>query len=311
MNNLSIRHYNPLLDLANLSSMLTEIETVDQDGEETSEDYLLASLEWPNYRPDTDVWIAELDGKLVGYALVLEQPSQKSTLYVVVHPSQRRNGIGSQLLELVLNRAQEVGSKNIMIYANEKNEASISFLKHHGFSIVGSSGAMKTDRSEFPSSDFPAGFTLKKYSDVKDTRLLLHALNHCYEDMWGHQHNDNPSEEELKSPNFLKYYDAENILLLFDSDDIVCGICSVKPEGKKEKSGSHSDLLDAPGIIKKYRELGYQHPLTLAGINHLRHGHETRPIVLEFWGDSHDALAIYRSLGFEMMHHYVAHHKGV
>ena len=71
--------------------MLTEIESIDQDGEDTSEEYLLASLEWPNYRPDKDVWVAELDGSLVGYALVLEQPSQRCTLYVVVHPSQRRN----------------------------------------------------------------------------------------------------------------------------------------------------------------------------------------------------------------------------
>lgn len=311
MNNLLIRHYNPLLDLANLSHMLTEIESIDQDGEETSDEYLLAALSWPNYRPDKDVWVAEVDGTLVGYALALEQPSQKCTLYVVVHHSQRRKGIGSQLMELVLKRAQEVGSRNIMIYANEKNEASNLFLKHHGFSVVGSSGAMKMNESKFPSFDMPEGFTLKKYSDVNDTRLLLHALNHCYEGMWGHQHNDNPSEEELNSPNFLKYYDAENILLLFDSEDTVCGICSVKPEGKREKSGSHSDLLDAPGLIKKYRELGYQRSLVLAGVNHLRRGHEARPIVLEFWGDSQDALNIYHSLGFEMMHHYVAHHKGI
>jgi len=309
MNNLMIRHYNPLMDLANLSAMLTEIESIEQDGEETSEEYLLASLDWPNYRPDQDVWVAELDGKLIGYALALEQPSQNCTLYVVVHPSQRRNGIGSQLLELVVKRAQEVGSQNILIYANEKNEASNLFLKRRGLSAVGSSGAMKTNAIVFPSFEFPEGFALKKYSDVNDTRVLLSALNRCYQGMWGHQHNDDPSEEELQSPNFLKYYEAENILLLFDPDDNVAGICSVKPEGKKDKSGSHSDLLDAPGILKEYRHLEYQHPMVLAGIEHLRRDREKRPIVLEFWGDNEVALNIYRSLGFEMAYHYVAYHK--
>ena len=309
MNNLTIRHYNPLLDLANLSAMLTEIESVDQDGEETSEEYLLASLNWPNYHPDKDVWIVEMDGRLVGYALALEQPSKRCTLYVVVHPSQRRKGIGSKLLELVLERAQEVGSKNIMIYANEKNEASNLFLKQHGLSAVGSSGAMKTNGTVFPAFEFPEGFTLEKYSDVNDTRILLSALNQCYQDMWGHQHNDNPSDEEIQSPNFLKYYDAENILLLFDPDDKVTGICSVKPEGKKEKTGSHSDLLDAPGILKEYRHLEYQRPMVLAGVKHLHQGHHKRPIVLEFWGDDEAALNIYRSLGFETTYHYVAYHK--
>lgn len=309
MNGFIIRHYNPLLDLASLSSMLTEIESVDQDGEETSEEYLLASLEWPNYRPDQDVWVAELDGRLVGYAVALEQPSQRCTLYVVVHHSQRQKGLGGQLLGFVLGRARELGSKTILIYANEKNAKSNSFLQHHEFSSVGSSGMMKADPSvAFPSFEFPGGFTLKKYSDVNDARVLLSALNNCYSGMWGHQHNANPTEEELQSPQFLKYYDAENILLLFDAEKIVCGICSVKPEGKKGKGGSSSDLLDAPGIIKEYREVGHQRLLVLAGIEHLRQNGK-RPIALEFWGESETALNIYRSLGFEMTYHYFAYHK--
>lgn len=312
MSNLSIRHYNPELDLTNLSSMLTEIEAVDQDGEDTSEEYLRASLEWPNYRPEKDVWVAEVDGKLMGYALALEQPSQKCTIYIVVHPSQRRKGMGSQLLELVLGRARELGSKSVLIYANEKNEASNGFLKQRYFSVVGSSGAMKVGVSvEFPTVEFPNGYTLKKYSDVNDKRVLLHALNHCYLGMWGHQHNDNPTEEEINSPQFLKYYTAGNILLLFDPENMVCGLCSVKPEGKRESSSLHLDLLDAPGVIQQYRELEYQRPLVLAGIEHLRKSHPKRPIALEFWGDSEAVLNIYRSLGFEMLHHYIAYHKEI
>jgi mycothiol synthase len=306
---MNIRHYNPLLDLAALSSMLTEIESIDKDGEDTSEEYLLASLEWPNYRPDKDVWVAELDGQLVGYGVVLEQPSSSCTLYVVVHPSQRRNGLGSQLLELALARARELDSKTILIYANQQNNGSNLFLKHHGFVSVGTSGAMNAPATlEFPPFEFPSGFTLKKYSDVNDTHVLLSALNHCYHDMWGHQHNDNPTEEEIRFPRFLKYYEAENIFLLFDSENTVCGFCSIKPKGKKEKDGSSSDLLDAPGVIKKYREQDYQRLLVLAGIQSLQKNGK-HPITLEFWGESERALNIYRSLGFEMVHHYVAYHK--
>jgi len=311
MSNFSIRPYNPLLDLSSLSQMLTEIESVDHDGEDTSEEYLLASLDWPNYRPDQDVWIAELDGHLVGYAVALEQPSQKCTLYVVVHPSQRRKGLGSQLLGLALTRAQEVGSKNILIYANERNIASNLFFKRHGFVSVSSSGAMRAPATlEIPEFDFPVGFQIKKYSEVANPRVLLSALNYCYLDMWGHQHNDNPTEEELRSPRFLKYYAADDILLLFDSQDAVCGICSLKPEGKKDGDGSVTDLLDAPGVIKAYRDEGYQRQLVLAGIQHLRKK-ETRPITLEFWGESESALNIYSELGFEMINHLLTYHKEI
>ena len=305
----TIRHYLPEKDLHELSYLLTEIESIDHDGEDTSEDYLRASLAWPNYRPAQDVWVAESDGKLVGYGLALEQPSHQCIIYVIVHPSQRRKGLGSQILELTLNRAREVDSKNILVYANEQNHGSQAFLKHHGFQQVGAVGSMKlTSKEEIPSAEFPRGFTLKKYSEVNDPLILLAALNVCYQGMWGHQHNDHPSEEERKSPEFLHYYDANDILLLFDEQEKIFGICSVKSQGKQQGSGEWSDLLDGPGIIQEYREQGYQRPLLLAGIQHLRQK-ATRPITLEFWGDNENALSIYRSLGFEMVNRYVAYHK--
>ena len=308
-NSFTIRHYVPERDLAELSRLLTEIESVDRDGEDTSEEYLRASLAWPNYHPDQAVWVAESDGKLVGYGVALEQPSQRCTIYVVVHPAHRRKGLGSQLLELTLNRAGEVGAKNILVYANERNEASNLFLQHHAFQPVGSSGALKLiAEPENLTAEFPEGFTLKRYSEVNDPLVLLQALNQCYLGMWGHQHNDNPSEEERKSPRFLHYYDAEDILLLFDEKGSIFGICSLKPQGKQEGNGEISDLLDGPGIMQEFREQGYQRPMVLAGMEHLRKK-GTRPITLEFWGDNENALNIYRSLGFEMVNRFIAYHK--
>jgi len=306
-----IRHYDPKNDLAPLSKLLTEIESIDQDGEDTSEEYLLASLQWPNYRPAQDVWVALSDGQLVGYGLALEQPSQHCTIYIAVHHSKRRKGLGSQLLEKVLARAGELKSNNILVYANEHNEASQQFLKQHGFTMVGSSGSMKIAASiEIPVYELPAGFKLKHYSEVNEPRILLQALNVCYLDMWGHQHNAQPSEAELKSPRFLKYYNANDILLLFDEKNEVIGICSLKAEGKRETNGEVSDLLDGPGMIKSHRDQDYQRQLVLAGIRHLRKK-DIRPITLEFWGDTEKALQSYRELGFEMVNRFLAYNREV
>lgn len=306
---LTIRHYVPEQDLSPLSRMLTEIEAMDRDGEDTSEEYLRASLAWQNYRPDQDVWVAESGRKLVGYGVAFEQPSQRCTIYVVVHPSHRRKGLGSQLLELVLHRAREVGAKSILVYANQHNEASNLFLAHRGFQQVGSSGMMKlNDDVEQPRAEFPKGFTLKKYSEVNDPLLLLRALNECYFGMWGHGYNDNPTEEERRSPRFLHYYDVEDILLLFDEKNEITGICSLKTQGLREANGELSDLLDGPGIVQEHREQGYQRPFVLAGIEHLRK-RGIRPIMLQFYGDNENALNIYRSLGFEMVNLYIAYHK--
>jgi mycothiol synthase len=308
-NDFLIRHYNPENDLTSLVHTLTEIESVDRDGEDTSEEYLRSMLEWKNYHPAQDAWVAEENGVLIGYAAAFEQPSQRCTIYVVVHPGQRRKRLGSQLLDLTLARAHELGSKNILVYANEHNKASNLFLKHHQFQQVGSSGVMKASAAiEIPPYEFPEGFTLKRYSEVNEPRLLLKALSVCYLDMWGHQYNDHPTEEDLQSPRFLKHYDAGDILLLFDEKDSVVGICSLKSEARKAEDGNFTDLLDAPGIIPEYREQGYQQQLVLAGIQHLRKK-GINAVILEFYGDNENALDIYRALGFKMVNLLNAYHK--
>jgi mycothiol synthase len=305
----TIHHYVPDQDLHPLSHLLTEIESIDQDGEDTSEEYLRASLQWSNYRPDQDVWVAKANGELVGYALALEQPSRRCTLYVVVHPSQRRKGLGTQLLDLVLQRAKELGSKTLLISANERNAAANLFLRHHGFESVGSSGTMRADDTlDHHPPECPPGFKLQRYSDINRPIILLTALRDCYLDMWGHQHRDQFPAEELVSPNFLKYYEPEDILLLIDPQGDVVGLCSVKSEGKRDEAGNKVDLLDAPGVIKKYRQEGYQKQLVLAGMRQLSKK-EVRPIILEFWGESEQALEIYRALGFEMFNRYITYHK--
>lgn len=304
-----IRHYKPEADLPTLARMLTKTEAIDRDGEDTSEENLRALLEQPNYRPDQDAWVAESDGKLVGYGVALEQPSQRCTLYVVVHPDQRRKGLGSQLLKFVIARAREFDSNNILAYTNERNTGSMQFLQHHQLQRVGSSGVMKAPaKNEIQPFKFPAGFSLKLYSEINEPRTLLKALNVCYLDMWGHQHKDNPSEEELKSPSFLKYYDADDILLLFDDRKSIAAIVSVKSEARKDETDNFVDIIDAPGVIKEYRDQEFQHQLILAAKQHL-HQKGTRPHILEFWGESENALRMYRELGFEMVNHYLAYHK--
>lgn len=304
-----VRHYVPEEDLSELSQLLTEIEAIDCDGEDTSEEALRAALSWPNYHPAQGVWVAEAAGKLVGYGVALERPAQECTIYVVVHPSQRRKGLGTELLALALNRARELGAKKIIAYANERNKGSDAFLNHQGFRRVGSSGSLKLTREvENPEYEFPKGFTLRTYSEVNDPLILLKALYDCYLGMWGHGHEENPSEEERKSPQFLKYFDPENIFLLFDEQGTIFGICCLRPKGKQDANGEWLDILDGPGIISAYREQDYQRSLVLMGIQHLRQ-EETRPIVLEFWGDNETALNSYRSLGFEMVNHYLTYHK--
>lgn len=295
----TIRHYVPEQDLAALSRLLTEIESIDRDGEETSEEYLRSMGEWPNFDPEQNVWLAEADGRLVGFGQVL--PREMTSLYVVVHPSQRRKGLGSRLLELVLSRARQAGSRRLLAYANGKNAASNAFLRHHGFDAAGTSGVMTAPSSELPPAEIPAGFVVQRYSQAGDPGIVVQALNECYRDMVGHHQNVTSADR------FISYYGGEGIHLLFDEKNALIGICAAKPQGRSDERGV-SHLLDAPGIIKGFRQQGYQRVLALAVMHWLREN-GPHPVTLEYWGEEEAVLDLYRGLGFELVHQQIAYRR--
>jgi mycothiol synthase len=301
MTEFQIRHYNPEADLSVLSQLLTEIESIDLDGEETSEEFLRSMLEWQSFDPDKNVWVAELDGRFVGYGQILPKTDHHCSIYVVVHPSQRRKGLGSKLLALILSRARDTESKYILVYVNGKNTASTAFMKNYGFEVAGTSGVMVAPVSDLPQAEIPAGYSVRRYSELGDPQIVVQALNDCYKDMVGHHQNVTSADR------YTGYYGEEGIHLLFDPNEKLIGICAAKPEGKTDERGA-SDILDAPGLIKEYRQQGIQRPLALAVMNWLREK-AMRPITLEYWGDDEIDIEIYRSLGFELVNQQMTYHK--
>ena len=299
----TIRHYVPEQDLSALSRMLTEIESIDHDGEDTSEEYLRSMSEWSNFDPVQNVWVAELDGDFVGYGQVLPRPQSHCSVYVVVHPEHRRKGLGSKLLALAVGRASETDSKSILVDANAHNSASNLFLKHHDFEVAGTSGMMVAPVTDLPQTEIPSGYSLRRYPEIGDPRIVVQALNTCYREMVGHNQNVTSAER------YINYNGEEGIHLLLDENDDIIGICAGKPHGKTDERGV-SDRLDAPGLIKEYRHRGLQRFLTLAAMNWLREK-GMLPITLEYWGDDEQAIDIYRDLGFELVNQQITYYKGL
>jgi mycothiol synthase len=300
-NTFTIRHYVPEQDLTALARLLTEIESIDRDGEDTSEEYLRSMSDWPNFEPDRNAWVAESDDQFVGFGQILARAGTVSPIYVVVHPSERRMGLGSQFLALILRRGREAGSTALMAYPNDRNTASNACLRHHGFALAGTSGVMVAQVDELPRAEIPQGFSLRRYPELKDPQVVVQALDQCYKDMVGHHQNVTSADR------YINHYGEEGIHLLFDKSETLIGVCAAKPAGKADNNGA-SDLLDAPGLIPEHRHRGFQRFLTLAVMSWLRE-QGTRPITLEYWGDEDDALEIYRGLGFVLVNQQVTYRK--
>jgi len=89
--------------------------------------------------PGATVTVAEADGKLAGYALVLYPPrSQHARLYsIAVAPHIGRRGIGPLLLAAAEDAAQRRGRRAIRLEVHEHNSRAIARYGKSGYRLFG------------------------------------------------------------------------------------------------------------------------------------------------------------------------------
>ena len=89
-------------------------------------------------KPNRPMWIAEVNGKVVGYSCLSEfrapegyWPCAEDSVYV--HPDYTRQGIGHRLMKLLIDSAREARLKAIIAAIDGANLESIEFHRQFGF----------------------------------------------------------------------------------------------------------------------------------------------------------------------------------
>jgi GNAT superfamily N-acetyltransferase len=84
------------------------------------------------------VWVAEIDGRLVGFTSLLRSGEAAGELEpIVVAPEARGAGVGRALVEQVLARARELRLRRLDVRPVARNEAAIRFFHGLGFDSLG------------------------------------------------------------------------------------------------------------------------------------------------------------------------------
>ena len=89
----------------------------------------------------TATWVAEEDGRMAGFAIVeWKVESDEAFAYIQtieVAPSQRRRGVGDELLRRIESSAQAAGATEIWLHVDAQNDAAIRLYRAHGYQLAG------------------------------------------------------------------------------------------------------------------------------------------------------------------------------
>jgi len=88
-------------------------------------------------RTDTDLYVAEAEGTIVGYAACWTVIDQSELGNVAVSPEARGQGVGGALVETVIERVKERGARELFLEVRESNDVAQGIYRSRGFVVVG------------------------------------------------------------------------------------------------------------------------------------------------------------------------------
>lgn len=297
-----IRTFEPD-DVEVLVRLINEADALDHAGRRTNPQEVRAFLSQPGNDPDKNLFIAEIDGKPVGYSELVVRSSRKEKTFLcygIVLPAFRRRGIGSRLVNCVMDRAKEIGSDGsrpvFQISARQSIAGVNELAASLGLRPAECNLRLELDNlGQLPPMEVPAGVRLRTYQPGRDEQEYVALFNLAFAEHWGNQYT---TVGELRYFFAQPGHDPEGQILAIVGGKMA-GLCGAITEaGERQRTGRMMGEIDAVAVHPDYRGLGLGRLLTVAGLHYLKRcGMEAA--WLSVIGSNRRARVMYKSLGFK------------
>lgn len=228
--------------------------------------------------------LATDEGEVLGYAQVAADGSAEA----FVDPSARAKGVGTALVEALLQRHPEARP-----WAHGDLPAARALATGLGLDVVRELLVLSRPVAEGDEEDpeLPAGVTRRRFEPGRDDEALL-AVNAAA--FAGHPEQGDLDAAGLAERMAQPWFDPDGLILLEGDGDGLAGFHWTKIDPPDGDIGE----VYVVGVRPDLHGRGLGGPLTRLGLAHLaRRG--VREVELYVEGDNHPALATYRRAGFE------------
>ena len=81
--------------------------------------------------------VAELEGEMVGYGVLMPSLDEAHLLTIGIAASQQRRGLGTALLGMLLELARAAGVRRVLLEVRPSNTPALALYRKNGFSQIG------------------------------------------------------------------------------------------------------------------------------------------------------------------------------
>ena len=242
--------------------------------------------------------LAREGDELVGFAhLDLTDPVAGGAGELVVHPEHRRAGLGSRIVQELLDRAgrSEVAAGRLRLWAHGEHPGAVALATTLGFTQARVLWQMRRSLlAPLAEPHLPEGVRLRPFVVGADEREFLRVNNAAFD--W-HPEQGGWDLDQVKLREAEPWFDANGFLLAVDADDRLLGFHWTKVHGDGGHSHEPIGEVYVLGVDPSARGMHLGAALTLAGLRHLRDG-GLRQVMLYVEADNDAAVRVYRDLGF-------------
>ena len=242
--------------------------------------------------------LAREGDELVGFAhLDLTDPVAGGAGELVVHPERRRAGLGSRIVQELLDRAgrSEVAAGRLRLWAHGEHPGAVALATTLGFTQARVLWQMRRSLlAPLAEPHLPEGVRLRPFVVGADEREFLRVNNAAFD--W-HPEQGGWDLDQVKLREAEPWFDPNGFLLAVDAADRLLGFHWTKVHGDGGHSHEPIGEVYVLGVDPSARGMHLGAALTLAGLRHLRDG-GLRQVMLYVEADNDAAVRVYRDLGF-------------
>jgi mycothiol synthase len=244
--------------------------------------------------------VATLDGSVVGYAHLdtAEAEAQDADMSgeLVVHPAQRRRGLGTALVTALVNGAR---GRSIRLWAHGDLAGAAALARSAGFTRVRALWQMRmslTRPEAVADPAFPAGIRLRTFRPGEDEEQWLAVNGRAFAH---HPEQGSWTRQDLELREAEPWFDSGGFFLA-ERDGRLIGFHWTKAHPARGDDPPIGEVY-VVGVDPGQQGGGLGRALTLAGLRYLR-DRGLGQVMLYVDEDNTPAARMYTSLGFSRWH---------